>query len=143
MFYFSVLCVIKDSLQFTILTPIWRVIVAHVLRNAQLRPVDSSSRLVGIWTSIWRPMKESKKLTSMFYTFPLVDDFENFVAKWEIAHHEQFFHLPQSFWLCLIINKLPFMDIFQNFVKMCFKVVCCRFVVCGKQLILSWDYYHS
>ena len=62
--------------------------------------------------------------------------FENIVAKGEIAHDEQFFLCPQCFILYLTI-KLSFMEIFQVFVIYAFKVVCYKFVVCGKGL-LTW-----
>ena len=59
--------------------------------------------------------------------------FENIVAKWEIAHYEQFLLLPHCFQRYQFII-LSFIDIFHSFVDIFFEVACCRFVVCGKGL---------
>ena len=58
--------------------------------------------------------------------------FENIVAKDEFAYDEQILLWPQCFQLNFTI-KLSFIEIFQVFVTV-FKGVCCRFVVCGKEV---------
>ena len=55
------------------------------------------------------------------------------VTKLEISQNKQFLTLPQCFQLYSII-LLTFTDIFYIFVQRFFKVVSCRFVVCGKGL---------
>ena len=59
--------------------------------------------------------------------------FENIVTKGEIAHYEQFLHLSQCFQLHAIII-LSFYRDFSYFCLHVFKVVYCRFVVCGKRI---------
>ena len=57
--------------------------------------------------------------------------FENIVAKGEIAHDEQFLHLPQCFQLYLII-KGPFMEISQCFARMFSKSSAADLLYVGK-----------
>ena len=61
--------------------------------------------------------------------------FENTATKGEIAHNEQFPLLPQCFQRYSIL-QLSFKQIFSYFRPDFFKVVCCRFVVCGKEFSL-------
>ena len=57
--------------------------------------------------------------------------FENYMTKAEIAHNEQFVHFQQCFQLFPIII-LSILEIFHVF-----KVICYRFVVCGKGFIAA------
>ena len=57
--------------------------------------------------------------------------FDNNMANGEIAHNEQFLHLPQCFQLYLITISF-FVEIFPYFCLAIFKVFCCRFPVLGK-----------
>ena len=70
-------------------------------------------------------------LTYRHFLLPLQQmAIENVVKKGDIAHNEQFLLLSQCF-------QLFFTFIYRDFLYLClyvFKVVCCRFVVCGKGL---------
>ena len=62
--------------------------------------------------------------------------FENFVTIEKIAHDEQFLLLPQCFPVLVIGDRFNYRD-FSNFWQNMFKVVCCRFLVCGKGLRIN------
>ena len=66
----------------------------------------------------------------LFYT-SVLSNFENNVTKGDLL-----IHLPPYFQLHSII-LLAFTDIFLISALYVFKVVCCRFVVCGKGLFPS------
>ena len=57
--------------------------------------------------------------------------FENTVAKGEIAHNEQFLHLPQCFQLYLMM-KLLCIEIFHIFVNMFLKSSAADLLYVGK-----------
>ena len=59
--------------------------------------------------------------------------FVNIVTKGEIAQNEQCRVLAQSFQL-FYVSIPSFSEIFNNNIQAVFKVVCCRFPVCGKSL---------
>ena len=59
--------------------------------------------------------------------------FENIVAKEEIAHNEQFLLIAIMFSTLFNNQTISYRNI-SHFCPDYFKVVCCRFVVCGKGL---------
>ena len=121
-----------------------------------MRQSFSSNHNLGVWLSnkrdiVGKPLSYSSlaPLKSYFSMDCLINPFpdafrrlfsrrffENIVTREEIAQDEQFLLLPQYFQLYSIL-KLSFIEIVQYFCPDEFKVVCCRFVVCWKGVLIS------
>ena len=104
----------------------------------QLIRVDCFQQSFASWTVCMH------KLVWAFTNFPTYrrfltplqhTTFENIVTNREIAQYKQFLYLSQCFQLfALIIQRFSW-----GFANMLSQVVCCRFAVCGKGLILIFD----
>ena len=72
------------------------------------------------------PLRDNRR----FWTPLWQKTLKNIVAKEKIAHDEQFLLLPQCFQLTSLITLFNYRD--SSFCEDVFKVIFCRFVVCGK-----------